>query len=681
MAGVRHARAIARIALAAATTLAISAHALIGSSPSATAAGPVPPFIPASAGWLPTVNYFRAMSGLGTVTEAPELSTGAYSHSCYMLYNGISHDETPGAPGYTAEGDTAGNAGNVAVSSVYGTSDRSHIELWMTGPFHAIGILRANLQTVGYGKCDSTNTSPWRSGATLNVLSGLGAGPRPGTPILFPGDGSTTNLSQFVTESPNPLTFCGWTGQAGLPVIAMMPEAVTVAVSSITGPNGPVQTCTLFSGNTTGAAKAILQGDNAVVVVPRAPLSPGTYTVNATTQSRNVTWSFTVDPAAANGVPAPAPTANIAGPASAFQPVTPFRFADSRISQRLTRLSGGVPKEIQVAGVGGLPTGITAISANFTVAESASDSYLTIYNCGTAPEASTLNFGNGETMANAGVFPLSSTGDLCIVSPVDTHLIIDINGYFRSSSTQRYTPLPPTQVANTQTGLRASGRLPDDGTLHVGLFEGGTGVPGNATAVALNVTAVAPETEGYVTAYPCDVPQPYVSNINPRHITKPNLIVVPVAADGSVCLYTTKSVDLHVDVLGYFSTGGSTRITPVAPTRVLDTRDVYRADLNGGTGGQRLAAGQTLTLQLGGQRGIPTAAKALSVNLTATDAVGGGFITVYPCGERPNVASAYFEAVSPVANGAEATLSSSGQLCVYASQSTNVIIDVTGWWS
>ena len=82
---------------------------------------------------------------------------GAYKHSCYMLQNDIAHDEIPGRPGYTPEGDAAGNNGNVAVSSVAGTSARSHIELWMTGPFHAIGVLRPNLQRVGFGKCDNAS--------------------------------------------------------------------------------------------------------------------------------------------------------------------------------------------------------------------------------------------------------------------------------------------------------------------------------------------------------------------------------------------------------------------------------------------------------------------------------------------------------------------------------------------
>ena len=48
-----------------------------------------------------TVNAYRAMSGLGPVTENTTWSAEGQAHSCYMLHNGISHDEVPGNPGYT----------------------------------------------------------------------------------------------------------------------------------------------------------------------------------------------------------------------------------------------------------------------------------------------------------------------------------------------------------------------------------------------------------------------------------------------------------------------------------------------------------------------------------------------------------------------------------------------------
>ena len=87
------------------------------------------------------------MSGVGPVSANAEWSAQDQAHSCYMLQNGITHDESPGNPGYSSGGDIAGNSGNVAVSSSVTASARNHIDLWMTGPFHAIGILRHNLRT------------------------------------------------------------------------------------------------------------------------------------------------------------------------------------------------------------------------------------------------------------------------------------------------------------------------------------------------------------------------------------------------------------------------------------------------------------------------------------------------------------------------------------------------------
>ena len=171
---------------------------------SAVAANPTPSFIPQTADWLTTVNYYRAMAGLSPVVENPTMSAGAAAHSCYMLQNGIAHDELPGLPGYTTEGDAAGNASNVAVSSVINTSARSHVELWMSGPFHAIGVLRPNLQSTGFGKCDRGDTPVWHSGATLDVIRGLGPKAPRADPILFPGNGTTTNLDRFVVETPEP---------------------------------------------------------------------------------------------------------------------------------------------------------------------------------------------------------------------------------------------------------------------------------------------------------------------------------------------------------------------------------------------------------------------------------------------------------------------------------------------
>lgn len=638
-----------------------------------------PPFIPADAPWLSVVNYYRSMAGLSPVGEDASLSAGAANHSCYMLFNGISHDEIPGREGYTTNGDHAGNSGNVAVSSVVNTSARSHIELWMTGPFHAIGILRANLQTVGYGQCDNPNTTPWRSGATLDVLSGLASGPGPSQPVVWPGNGTTTNLSKFITESPNPLDFCGWTGGAGLPVMALMPEPATSVTVSMTGPSGPLETCGLHAGNTSGTAKALLGGDNAVVVMPRAALAPGSYTTTVTTQARTVTWTFTVDPTAANGVQPP-PTAADIGPVSGYQPIAPFRFIDSRINFGATPLAAGVPKRVSIAGAAGIPQDATAISANFTIADATAPSYLTVYNCsGSAPTASTLNFGVAEAVPNGAIVPLDSQGGLCLLSPQAANVIVDITGYFRSSSGSRYTSITPNRVVDTRIGLGSS-RLPAGGTIELDVRPG-LGEPNGVQAVALNLTAVQPDEDGYVTVWPCGIERPTVSTVNQRvGAVKANITITDVPDDGRLCVYTSSGTDLLVDLIGYFSASGH-RITPLAVTRFTDTRDLYRPTMNAGTGGARLGAGQTLTIPMAGVRGVPATAKAVSINVTAADGAGSGFITVWPCGDMPVASTVNFVPGVAVANGTQAKLSSAGELCVYASEAVHVIIDISGVWS
>jgi hypothetical protein len=646
-------------------------------------AEPSPPFIPADADWLTTVNYFREMSGLGPVAPDDALSAGAVKHSCYMLLNDITHFEDPSKPGYTVEGERAGRNGNVAVSSAFNTKARSHIELWMTGPFHAVGLLRRDLRTVGYGGCDRADTPRWRSGATLDVLSGLASRTAQWAPVTFPGNGATTNLSRFITETPNPLDYCGWTGTpAGLPVFAMMPEAVTGTVTtSMSGPAGAVPTCTLSPLNTTGSAQAILRYDNVVVAVPRNPLQPGTYTVTATTAARSVTWSFTVDPAAATVVQAPAPTALATANAAGFQSVDPTRVVDTRENLGATRLVAGVSKRIQIAGRGGIPLGASAVSGNFTVVDPPADGFVTLWNCSsTLPIVSTVNFALGQVTPNAATVPLDPTGGVCVYSNVGQQLVIDVNGFYSDSGASRFTPLSPARIADSRSN-QGTDRVIAGETV-VLQVAGIAGVPADATAVSLNITSTDAWASGFVTAWACDDGQPNVSSLNqqPGRV-RPNLVVTPVAADGTVCLYTSSDVELVVDVTGYYSPSSTQRFVPSAPFRFVDTRDRYRAELNIGTSGARLGAGQVLTIQVAGVRGVPADAKAVSVNVTVTGAAGSGYLTAWPCGERPLASTANFTAGESVSNAAQLPLSADGRLCIFTQTAAHVVVDMNGWWA
>jgi hypothetical protein len=658
----------------------LAAAMLISSTVSA--AIPSPSFIPPTASWLTTVNYYRAMAGVGPVVEDPNMSAGAAQHSCYMLYNGISHDETPGLQGYTPEGDIAGNSGNVAVSSVINTSARTHVELWMSGPFHAIGVLRPNLQSTGFGKCDLASTPTWHSGATLDVIRGLGSAPRPADPILFPGNGTTTNLDRFVVESPSPMDFCGWTGSAGLPIIVMMPEAATSPSASLLGPDGqPIETCVLSAANTSGVAQQILQGDNAVIIVPRTILASGTYSVGASTTARNVNWTFTVDPAAATGAPAPVPVAVPTAAPTGFAPLSPARIVDTRISSGAARLVAGATTRIQVTGQGGVSADAKAVLANVTLTAPAGPGFLTMWNCSAArPEVSTLNFSANETVANAATIPLNSTGQLCAFSSVSADLVIDVGGYYSATANGRYMPVSPVRLLDSREGVGTAARLTVGQVVELPVV-GAAGVPTNASAVALNVTGILPTSNAFITAFPCGT-MPPTSSLNPAagKVT-PNLVLAQVSPNGTVCFFANTDIDMVVDVVGYVSNAATNRFTPSAPFRFTDTRDNFRPEMSAGQNGTSLAANQTLVVQIAGVRGVPANAEAISANITVVDAAARGFVTAWPCGDLPTASNVNYEVSAPVANAAELPLSSAGAICIYSSSSAQVIIDVNGWWS
>ncbi len=629
--------------------------------------------------WLGVVNTYRAMSGLDPVSADATWSAQAEAHSCYMLQNGITHDEIPGRPGYTSGGDIAGNSGNVAVSSSVSASPRNHIELWMTGPFHAIGILRHNLRTTGFGLCASSSTSPWRSAGTLDVLRGLDSTPRPGSPTLFPGSGSTVPLHSFVTESPNPLTMCGWSGSAGLPLIAMMPGDVTSASATLSGPSGPIATCTLHKGNVSdGTARSILDGDNAVVVMPRDPLADGTYTATVNSNGGNVTWSFTVNrnaPLAAHTPPPPeaVDTAPATDPGR-FVPVAPFRYVDSRINLGSVRLAGGSITHIPISS----DPDVMAVSANFVSTDSSAAGFLTTYNCTTnRPEVSTLGYRPGDVIANQAFVPLSQ-GQICLYSRSDTDVVIDINGYYRRDGGAGFTPLTPARVHDSR---ETGGRL-QPGDVRTLTVAGVTpGAPANATAVALNLTAIAPDWYGYLRVFPCGSSSASeISSINfaPFEV-RANSVVVPVSS-GTICVQSNVGSDVAIDITGYFANSGGYSFQPLSPVRMFDSR-LPQSDLNQATGGQPLAPGQVVRLPIAGHQGVPQSAKAASVNITSVEAGASSFITAYPCGTVPNASNLNISPWQGVtANGAMIKLSSDGDLCVYSPNAVHVVIDINGVW-
>jgi len=260
-----------------------------------------------SGNWLGYVNYYRTMASLPLLLEDSTLSEAGWLHARYIVKNDVlGHSEDPQNPWYTPEGAAAAQSSNLSASYNAGSSDESAVDVWMQAPFHAIGILDPALHHTGFGSYREADGG-LQMGAALDVIRGLGEVPASvGFPIQWPADGETVPISLHWGESPNPLTSCpGYTAPAGLPILlqvgpgGLVPD---VTSTSFTQSSTALEHCTFDEtsyanpdSSLQSLGRSILATRDAIVLIPRAPLMPGTtYTVSVTVDGQNYVWSFTV---------------------------------------------------------------------------------------------------------------------------------------------------------------------------------------------------------------------------------------------------------------------------------------------------------------------------------------------------------------------------------------------------
>ena len=117
-------------------------------------------------------------------------------------------------------------------------------------------------------------------------------------------------------------------------------------------------------------------------------------------------------------------------PNGTYTAVTPCRRIDTR-STNPPNLTP-VPRDFQITGGCGVPTGATAVTANITTDQTTTSSYMAIWpQGGSWSGTSNLNWTAGQIVANAAVLVLGPTGQITAgVSTGSAALILDITGYF-----------------------------------------------------------------------------------------------------------------------------------------------------------------------------------------------------------------------------------------------------------
>jgi hypothetical protein len=128
-----------------------------------------------------------------------------------------------------------------------------------------------------------------------------------------------------------------------------------------------------------------------------------------------------------------------------------------------------------------------------------------------------------------------------------------------------------------------------------------------------------------------------------------------------------------------FAQSGPYQYFPLSPCRAVDTRGNV-----GNNGGPKMGQDTFRNFQMRGVCGVPTTAKAVSLNVTITEPTQASWLAIWPSGTtRPNVSMINFEPADPaLANGIIVGVSTATQdLSIYNNWgSVHVLVDVTGYF-
>jgi hypothetical protein len=381
---------------------------------------------------------------------------------------------------------------------------------------------------------------------------------------------------------------------------------------------------------------------------------------------------------------------------SSYMAVAPARLLETRVGDGLGTVDGdfnGIGMraeesvlELGVSGRAGVSMRAVSVVLNVTVTNPTKAGFVTVYPCGTRPNAAQLNHAAGATISASVVAKVSNRGSVCIFTLSDADLVVDVTGFYPEGTT--FTATAPARLLETRTGDGLStidGQSNGIGVRTAGstteLVVGGrAGVPVAARTAVLSVTATGSSLPGFVTLFPCGGAVPTAATVNyEAGATVTNSAVVQTTSDGKVCIYTMTDVDLVIDVHGFHPAVAP--FVSVSPARLLETRSgAGLSTIDGQQNGLGIVRQDSVVaLQVVNRSGVPRTTGSVVLNVTVTNPSRAGFVVVFACGDpRPNAASLNFRAGATISNMVIAEIGLSGTVCVYTMTDTDVVIDITG---
>jgi hypothetical protein len=276
--------------------------------------------------------------------------------------------------------------------------------------------------------------------------------------------------------------------------------------------------------------------------------------------------------------------------------------------------------------------------------------------------------------------------DLSFGNSCSVHLTANrtATAIFNQVQALQFIPVTPCRVVDTRNANGPLGGPPIQGqsSRDFPLPSGSCGIPANAAAYSLNVTAVPQGTLVYMTTFPTGLTLPLTSTLNsPDGRVKANAAIVPAGTSGSVSVFASQTSNVLLDIDGYFvplPNPQALAFYPLTPCRVADTRNP-----NGPLGGPSLQGGAQRNFPLPASScNIPSSAQAYSLNFTVVPKGTLDYLTAWPAGQSQPVVSTLNDRTGTiVANAAVVPAGTSGAIEVFVTDNTDLVIDVDGYFA
>ncbi len=405
----------------------------------------------------------------------------------------------------------------------------------------------------------------------------------------------------------------------------------------------------LFGGEQDCEGKTLGTGKSCHMFYRYAPSALGAQTGSTTGHWNGQPFTFTF---AGNGVPLPT---------GDFIPVQPQRVLDTTTTTANQELG------FAAAGFGPAPTNAAALDVTVTALSEAKSGSLTVWPCSSPkPSLPNLHYAANKPVSSHVLATFDSSGLTCVQATTNAHVRVDMDGYY--SSTSSFHAVPIRRLRDTRTGARpAGGRV-------LTIAVTGNGVPADAAAVALDLTALDGAGAGHLTAFPCGSKAPTSSALEfQRGAAEEQLVVSKVGSHGDVCIRTSAPTHVLVDVTGYYTPGSA--FTALAPRKIIDTAAHI------GYRGSKPRANQVVTTRATGGP-VPGSAKEVVLEVTSSAESRAGTLSVWGCGQtNPQQPAAQFGAGQQMTTLAVSRLFAGGKVCLQASRSAHLTVNVVGWYS